>query len=52
MVGDNAVALDGWQLPARCCGSWFDGRSCPTCGHYVKPTVATVDAVLDGIGDN
>lgn len=34
MIGDNAPPMDGWQMPRRHCGQWFDGYSCPTCGYY------------------
>lgn len=37
---DNAPALDGWTVTARCCGLLHETIECSVCGEFTKPEQA------------
>lgn len=43
MVGDNGPQLDGWKLPARCCGTWCLGPACTVCGRHERDIPTNIE---------
>lgn len=45
---DNLPALEGWELPPRCCGTWATRTHCEICGELVSPLLP--DSII--LGEN